>query len=109
MQWLNTLDRYKRVDCLAAQEAGVRARFSLTRTDTDSCAWAISADGARYSAASAVVAALATAVGAPWLLAVFAVPFVRTASNALYRRVAEHRHILPGTEPYCSRRACTEP
>jgi predicted DCC family thiol-disulfide oxidoreductase YuxK len=108
VQWLEALDRHSRIECLAAQESGVRRRFALSQADTDASAWAFAEDGRRYAAAEAVFAAVAVALDLPWLLSLFRFAPVAAAAEALYRWVSGHRCLLPGVEPYCARRACPE-
>jgi predicted DCC family thiol-disulfide oxidoreductase YuxK len=103
MEALQRLDRCGQIEARAAQEAGVRERFRLTKADTSASAWTIDAGGHRFGGAAAIFAALAAALGASWLLAIYRIPPIRLASELAYRWIAANRSHFPGVTPYCQR------
>ena len=99
---LQRWDRRGRVRALPLQGSRVLELTGVTREQALREVWWIGADDARMGGAEAVTAALATALGIP-LLRLFRVPGVRPLAARVYRWVAEHRYMLRGVRPHCSR------
>lgn len=102
-------DRHSRIHLAAAQLAGVREQYGLTKLQTDEAAWAIDAQGRRYRGAAAIVAVL----GALFqirevLLTVYGLPGIREVMDAGYRWVAANRRHLPGVTPFCATNECVD-
>jgi predicted DCC family thiol-disulfide oxidoreductase YuxK len=95
-------DRRGRIRALPLQGPRVLELTGLTREQALREAWWFGADDARMRGAEAMTAALATAVGIP-LLRLFRIPGVRPLAARAYRWVAEHRFLLRGVQPHCSR------
>jgi predicted DCC family thiol-disulfide oxidoreductase YuxK len=66
----------------------------------DSVRW-LDSSGRVYAGAEAANAALAAALGTRVPLLLYRIPGVRSAQDAVYRWVADHRYRFPGTTPYC--------
>lgn len=96
------LDRHRRLETVAFQEPGVAERTGISHADFDAVWW-LGADGSRLRGAAAVNAALGAVLGLRLPLAVYRVPGIRQAQEALYRWVAANRHRFPGTTPWCTR------
>lgn len=81
------------VDYLPSQDPAVAARFpEIPRTRFDAAVQLVETDGQVYSAAEAVLRALAHAPGRQWPLRVYqASALVAQATEFLYRLVATHR------------------
>lgn len=109
--WLRRRDRRGRIDLHPSQRPGVLERFGLTEAEAAEAAWAFdggterprAGEGARYRGAAAVNRALDAALGVRVFLPVYRVPPIRWAQDRVYRWVAEHRHRLRGTTPWCTR------
>lgn len=102
VDWLRRLDRAGRVRFHPYQQAGVLTRFGLTEDEAGSAAWAF-AGGRRAGGAGAVNLALDAALGTTLFSAVYHLPGIRWVQDRAYRWVAGHRHLLPGTTPWCRR------
>lgn len=104
---LGRLDRKARVRTLPFQQPGVAEEAGATREELGRSVCWLGADGARYWGAEAANAALSAALGNRLPLRLYRVPGVRQLQNAVYRWVADHRHRLPGTTPWCSAHPAT--
>jgi predicted DCC family thiol-disulfide oxidoreductase YuxK len=93
-------DRRRRVRALPAQGKRVLDLTGLTREQAMHEAWWIGADGARRAGAAAMLAAVRAATGLP-LPALYRVPGFGRLADRVYRWVADHRRLLPGTTPHC--------
>lgn len=83
------------------QKPGAPEAAGLTIEQCKQAAWAIAPDGRRYRGAGAINAALAWALGVPVFLWAYRLPVIRQAQDIVYAWVADNRHRLPGTRPYC--------
>jgi predicted DCC family thiol-disulfide oxidoreductase YuxK len=93
-------DRHRRVRALPAQGARVLGLTGLTGDQAAREAWWIGADGSRRAGAAAMLAAAGAATSVP-LPALFRVPGFGRLADRVYRWVADHRRLLPGTTPHC--------
>jgi predicted DCC family thiol-disulfide oxidoreductase YuxK len=100
-QWIQRLDRYGHVAIVPFQKPNAPERVGLTREQCEKAAWAVEPDGTRYRGAAAIYAALAWALGCPWLLHVYRLPLIRSLVDVLYFCIAATRKWLPGVVPYC--------
>jgi len=66
----------------------------------ESVRW-LDSSGTVYSGAEAANAALSAAIGSRIPLAIYRIPGIRSAEEAIYRWVAANRRRFPGTTPYC--------
>jgi predicted DCC family thiol-disulfide oxidoreductase YuxK len=66
----------------------------------DSVRW-LDSSGRVYAGAEAANAAVSAALGSRLPLLVYRIPGMRSAQEAIYRWVADHRYRFPGTTPYC--------
>ena len=66
----------------------------------ESVRW-LDSSGRVYAGAEAVNAALSVALGTRLPLLVYRIPGMRSAQDAIYRWVADHRYRFPGKTPYC--------
>lgn len=101
VRWVQRWDRRGRVHPVPFQQPGVPQRYGLTREECERAAWAITPDGQAHRGAAAVLVALGEALGCPAIGALYRIPPVRWAADALYGWVAAHRERLPGIRPYC--------
>ncbi len=99
--WLLRLDRRNRLVALPYQAGHVLARYGLTAQACDEAAWAFSPDGRRHRGAGAINAALGAALGTRVPLAVYRLPGVRQAQEALYTWVSRNRRRFRGVTPWC--------
>ena len=67
--------------------------------DAEQAAWVVDPRGQRWRGAAAINAALAAALGWPWLLRLYAVPWIGARQDRVYAWVARHRRRLPGITP----------
>lgn len=93
------------------QDPGICEQFGLTRDDLDRAVWAIDHQGRRWSGAAAANRALRELGGAwPAVAALYSLPGVRDAEEAIYRWVARNRHSLSDLwgiiPPYSDRAGC---
>jgi predicted DCC family thiol-disulfide oxidoreductase YuxK len=95
------LDRHSRVRTVPFQRPGVPGSTGLSSEQLAGSVWWLGADGRRAHSAEAVNAALSAALGTRLPLAVYRLPGVRQAQEAVYRLVAANRHRLPGARPWC--------
>lgn len=95
------LDRRGRVTTVPFQKPGVPEAHGLTLAECEAAAWAVAPDGRRYRGAAAINAALAWALGRPFLLRLYALPGLRQIQDGVYALVAALRRHLPGVTPYC--------
>lgn len=100
--FLVRLDRRNRVHTEPLQGDGVAERTGISREELEKSVTWLDEDGARYSGAHAVNAALAAALGTRIPLWIYRVPGVRQLQEALYRWVAANRHRFPGVTPWCT-------
>ena len=98
---MQRLDRHGRIRPLPFQQPGVPEAAGLTYAEAESTVWAIGADGTRYSGAEAINATLAVALGWPWLLRLYRIPWVGHLQDRLYDWIAANRHRFPGLTPTC--------
>lgn len=131
VQALKKLDRRDRIAASPAQRAGIVAAHGLNYADTRGAVWAFpvsthserasrhkniaTAAGEEYSehpppltppvsgvsGAAAVNLALDTALGVHIFTPIYKVPLVRFLQERIYAWIAAHRHLLPGTTPWC--------
>jgi predicted DCC family thiol-disulfide oxidoreductase YuxK len=95
------MDRTRRVQTEALQSPGTAERLGIAPASLlESVRW-LDSSGAVYSGAEAANAALSAAIGSRIPLAVYRIPGIRSAEEAIYRWVAANRHRFPGTTPYC--------
>jgi predicted DCC family thiol-disulfide oxidoreductase YuxK len=66
----------------------------------ESVRW-LDSSGRVYAGAEAANAALSVALGTRLPLLVYRIPGMRSAQDAIYRWVADHRYRFPGKTPYC--------
>ena len=98
---LARLDRHNRVRAVPFQRPEVPEQTGLTAEQLAGSVWWLGSDGRRAHSAEAANAALSAALGTRLPLAVYRLPLLRQAQEALYRLVAANRHRLPGTRPWC--------
>lgn len=98
--WIERLDRRHRVTAHAAQVPGVLDRFGLDERQTSGAAWAIR-DGAAVPGAAGIVLALDAALGVRIFAPMRRLPGAARVQDGIYRWIADHRHRLPGTVPWC--------
>lgn len=96
------LDRRGRMRTAPYQGAGVPERAGVSLEALAREVYWLDDDGSRFSGAHAINAALASAFGTTIPLRVYRLPGMRAAQDALYRWVANNRHRLPGTTPWCT-------
>lgn len=96
------LDHRHRVRTVPYQGSGVAERVGVSREDLARSVYWLDDDGSRYSGAEAASAAVSAAVGSRLPLRVYRLPGVRQLEEAVYRWVANNRHRLPGTTPWCT-------
>jgi predicted DCC family thiol-disulfide oxidoreductase YuxK len=72
----------------------------LTRTQTDSAAWAV-ADDARVGGARAIGLVLAVAWNWRVPILVFGIPGAGWILDRVYAQISAHRSRLPGDVPWC--------
>lgn len=101
MALVKRLDRHHRVWAIPFQQPGAPAVVGITYADAEQAAWAIDARRTRYRGAGAIDAALAYALGWPWLLRLDEIPALRRWQDAVYAWVARNRSHFPGFTPYC--------
>lgn len=95
VQWLHARDGSGRIEATYAQAEGCRARFGLTREETDRAAWAFDRAGRRWEGPAAVNRALRELGGIwPLLGALYAVPPIGWIEDRAYRWVARNRPLL---------------
>lgn len=95
------MDRTGNVRTEALQSPGTAQRLGIAPASLlESVRW-LDSSGTVYSGAEAANAALSAAIGSRIPLAVYRIPGIRFAEEAIYRWVAAHRHRFPGTTPYC--------
>ena len=95
------MDRTGNLRTEALQSAGAAERLGIAPTSLlESVRW-LDSSGAVYSGAEAANAALAAAIGTRIPLAIYRIPGIRSAEQAIYRWVAANRYRFPGTTPYC--------
>ncbi|MCW5853106.1 MAG: DUF393 domain-containing protein [Anaerolineae bacterium] len=100
---MQRLDSRHRLWLAPFQEPGAPARLGLTFAEAEQAAWAMDAYGLRFRGAAAIFAALAVALGWPWLLRLYELPLLRALADHAYAWVAAHRSRFPGLTPYCQR------
>ena len=100
---MQRLDRRQRLRVIPFQQPGALAGTGLAIADAEQAAWAVDTRGQRWRGAGAINTALAVALGWPWLLRLYAVPWIGRRQERVYAWVARHRSRLPGVTPYCSR------
>ncbi|HEV2782501.1 MAG TPA: DUF393 domain-containing protein [Actinophytocola sp.] len=96
------LDRRHRMSTVPYQHPGVPERAGVGRDALAAEVYWLDDDGARYSGAHAVNAALSAALGTPLPLRLYRAPGMRKVQDAVYRWVSANRHRLPGTTPWCT-------
>ena len=81
--------------CVPNQAPGALERYGVTRAEADAMVWTIDPGGSRLGGAAAVCRALSE-LGGGWrlLAALYRLPGVRQAGDAVYRWVAGHRETL---------------
>jgi predicted DCC family thiol-disulfide oxidoreductase YuxK len=111
--WVRRWDSAGRLLVQANQHPGVLDAHGLTRAEVDRSAWAIEPGGRRLEGAAALNRVLEE-LGGGWrlLAAVYGVPPLAAAEEAIYRWVAANRERLAwfGVTPECERPgvACRE-
>jgi len=101
MNLLLRLNRTGRVQTETLQSPGTAERLGIAPTSLlDSVRW-LDSSGNVYSGAEAANAALSAAIGSRVPLAIYRIPAIRSAQEAIYRWVAANRYRFPGTTPYC--------
>ncbi|MFN8474861.1 MAG: DCC1-like thiol-disulfide oxidoreductase family protein [Anaerolineae bacterium] len=103
MVLVQRLDRHQRVHIVPFQQPGVLTDAGLTVAQAEGAAWVVDGRGRRYRGAAAINAALAAALGWPWLLSAYFWPGVMGVEDAVYAWVARNRSHFPGLTPYCDR------
>ncbi|BBY83532.1 DUF393 domain-containing protein [Mycolicibacterium pulveris] len=99
--FLMRLDRTGELTTEPLQVEGAAQRLGIPESRLlESARW-LDSSGAVYAGAEAVNAALSSALGTRWPSRLYRIPGVRGLQEAVYRRVADHRHRFPGTTPYC--------
>lgn len=98
---MRTLDRHRRVTAVPYQRPGTPEAHGLTADQCARQAWAFTPEGARYSGAAAINAALSAALGTRLPLCIHALPGIGPAQNHAYSWVARNRRRLPGDVPLC--------
>ena len=105
-EWLRRRDRRGRIRLHPSQRPGVLERFGVTEAEAAAAVWAFEtgASGApsRHRGAAAINRALDVALGVRLLMPFYRLPLIRQAQDRGYRWVAEHRHRLRGTTPWCT-------
>jgi predicted DCC family thiol-disulfide oxidoreductase YuxK len=105
-RWVQRRERSGRLLVVANQETGVLARFGVSREEAARAAWAIDSKGRRFEGAAALNRVL-TELGGGWLMlaALYGVPPLGAAENALYRWFARRRGRFGrfGVTPECDR------
>jgi predicted DCC family thiol-disulfide oxidoreductase YuxK len=96
------LDRRHRVSTVPFQGQGVAEQSGIPARDLAESVYWLDDDGAKYSGAQAANAALSAALGNDLPLRIYRVPGMRRLQEAVYRWVADNRHRLPGTTPWCT-------
>ncbi len=98
---VRSLDPPGRIEIIASQVPGVRARFpAIPPTAFDDAMHLIRPDGATWSGALAVEELLRVLPRTRWFAPVFYIPLVREIADAVYRWVARNRHSL-GCGEHC--------
>lgn len=101
--WIKRLDKHDRIRIHPFQRSGVKQRFELSESETQSAAWAFSR-GRRVSGAGSINLALDAALGTGLFSAVYRVRAVRWLQDRAYMWIASHRYLLRGVTPWCSAR-----
>ena len=95
------MDRTGKLRTEALQTAGAAERLGIAPASLlNSVRW-LDSSGAVYSGAEAANAAFSAAIGTRIPLAIYRIPGIRSAEEAIYRWVAANRYRFPGTTPYC--------
>lgn len=101
VQWIERLDRHRRVTLVPYQAPGMPEAHGLSVADCEAAAWALAPDGRRERGAGAVNAALGAAIGSGLPLRLYRAPGVRQLQDAVYAWIANNRRRLRGVTPWC--------
>ena len=103
-RWVRRRDRAGRVLAVANQKPGALEPNGVTRAEADRAVWTVDPDGLRLEGAAAINRVL-TEIGGGWraVAALYRVPPVRAAENALYRWFSPRRSRFHrfGVTPEC--------
>jgi len=83
------------------QRAGTAERLGVSPEALMERIWWLDSSGQVCGGAEAANAAVSAALGTRFPLLVYRIPGMRSAQEAIYRWVADHRYRFPGTTPYC--------
>lgn len=95
------LNRTGRLETQPLQSPGTAERLGITPDRLMESIWWLDSSGAVCGGAEAANAAASAALGSRLPLAVYRIPGMRSAQEAVYRWVADHRYRFPGTTPFC--------
>ncbi|RDH79401.1 DUF393 domain-containing protein [Mycolicibacterium moriokaense] len=99
--FLLRLDRTGDLQTEPLQAAGVVDRLRIPPERLMEQLWWLDGSGEVYGGAEAANAAVSAALGTRLPLLLYRLPGMRSAQDAVYRWVADHRYRFPGTTPYC--------
>ena len=94
-------DRTGDVRTQTFQAPGSAERLGVPESRMFEMSWWLDDSGEVYGGAEAINAALSAALGTRLPLLIYRIPGIRTAQEAVYRWVADHRYRFRGTTPYC--------
>lgn len=95
------LNRTGELETQPLQSPRTAERLGITPDRLMESIWWLDSSGTVYGGAEAANAAVSAAVGSTLPLVVYRLPGMRSAQEAIYRWVADHRYRFPGTTPYC--------
>lgn len=98
---LEKLNRTGDLQTEPLQRAGTAERLGILPNRLMERVWWLDSSGRVYGGAEAANAAVSAALGTRLPLLLYRTPGVRSAQDAVYRWVADHRHRFPGKTPYC--------
>ena len=99
--FLLKLDRTGDLQTEPLQRAGTAERLGVSPEALMERIWWLDSSGQVCGGAEAANAAVSAALGTRFPLLVYRIPGMRSAQEAIYRWVADHRYRFPGTTPYC--------
>jgi predicted DCC family thiol-disulfide oxidoreductase YuxK len=95
------LNRSGELETQPLQSPGTAERLGIAPERLMESIWWLDSSGAVYGGAEAANAAVSAALGSTVPLVLYRIPGMRSAQEAIYRWVADHRYHFPGTTPYC--------